>query len=159
MQGSLHLRKRPSLTEWLSIVTQGMDHVPTIPVSSTAELVTRLDALRRQCTASVPRQSYAQQMAEVRALASHCVHGQALSHERVNILTDISTGLGSLAQLVFIPEEKRKLCDLLEDEEGNRVMTFFVHGHESTLRLEMRMRTRQQAAQASRNLQMGPAKL
>lgn len=140
----------------LSIVTHGMAHVPIIPVSSTAELVTRLDALRRQCTASVPRRSYAQAMAEVRALASHCVHGQALSHERVNILTDISSGLGSLAQLVFNTEGRRKLCDLLEDEDGNRVISFFVNGHETTLRLEMQMR--EQAAQASGNWQMRPGK-
>ncbi|PTB47092.1 uncharacterized protein TrAFT101_003471 [Trichoderma asperellum] len=141
----------------LSILTQGMAHVPIIPVSSTAELVTRLDVLRRQCTANVPRQSHAQEMAEVRALASHCVHGQALSHERVNVLTDISSGLGSLAQLAFDREGRRKLCDLLEDEEGNRVISFFVNGHETTLRLEMRMR--EQAAQAPRNLQMGSANL
>ncbi|KAL7974015.1 hypothetical protein HDV63DRAFT_366437 [Trichoderma sp. SZMC 28014] len=130
-----------------------MAHVPIIPVSSIAELVTRLDALRRQCTASVPRQSYVQEMAEVRALASHCVPGQPLSHERVNILTDISSGLGDLAQLVFSAEGRRKLCDLLDDKEGNRVMAFFVHGHESALRLEMRMW--KQAAQASGHVQKG----
>lgn len=140
-----------------SIVTQGMAHVPMIPISSIAELVTRLDALRRQCTASTPGRSHAQEVAEVRALASHCVHGQALSHEHVNILTDISSGLGSLAQLVFNAEGRRKLCDLLEDEEGNRVISFFVHGHETTLRMEKRMW--EQAAQSSRNLQTGLAKL
>lgn len=134
-----------------------MAHVPIIPVSSTAELVTRLDALRRQCTVNVPRQSHAQEMAEVRALAAHCVHGRALSQECVNILTDVSSGLGSLAQLMFSTEGRRKLCDLLEDEEGNRLMAFFVHGHESALRLEMRMR--EQAAQASGQVQLGLPKL
>ncbi|KAM0252558.1 hypothetical protein ACHAQJ_007641 [Trichoderma viride] len=131
-----------------------MTHVPIVPISSATELVARLDALRRQCTASVPRRSYAEEMAEIRGLASQCVHGQALSHQHVNILTDISTGLGSLAQLVFSTEGRRKLCDLLEDVEGNRVISFFANGHETTRRLEMRMRE-----QASRNVRTGPAEL
>ncbi|KAL7927471.1 hypothetical protein ACQKWADRAFT_276828 [Trichoderma austrokoningii] len=135
-----------------SILTEGMAHVPIIPVSTTTELVTRLDALRRQCTASAPRQSHAQKVAEIRALGAHCVQGQALSHERVNILTDISSGLGDLAQLMFSTEGRRKLCDLLGDEEGNQVIAFFVHGHESTFELERMMR--EQAAQGSRNAQL-----
>jgi hypothetical protein len=131
-----------------------MAHVPIVPISSATELVARLDALRRQCTASVPQRSYVEEVAETRALAPQCVHGQALSQQHVNILTDISTGLGSLAQLVFSTEGRRKLCDLLEDVEGNRVISFFANGHETTRRFEMRMRE-----QASRNVQTGPTGL
>ncbi|KAL7790412.1 optic atrophy 3 domain-containing protein [Trichoderma ceciliae] len=120
-----------------TIVTHGMVHVPIIPISSAMELVVRLDALRRQCTASVPRRGYAEEMAEIRGLASHCVHGQALSHGQVDILTDISTGLGSLAQLVLSAEGQRKICDLLGDVEGKRVISFFVNGHETNRRLEI----------------------
>ncbi|KAK4062631.1 uncharacterized protein Triagg1_9872 [Trichoderma aggressivum f. europaeum] len=135
-------RKRPSLTEEPpSIVTHGMASVPIIPMSSAAELVGRLDALRRQCaqahTASVSRRSRsrADAVAEIRGLASHCVHGQALPREHVDILTDVSAGLGSLAQLVFSADGQRKICDLLGDAQGGRVISFFTHGHEANRRL------------------------
>ncbi|KAJ4860319.1 hypothetical protein T069G_05307 [Trichoderma breve] len=132
----LQMRKSPS------IVTHGMASVPIIPMSSAAELVGRLDALRRQCapahTASVSRRrSHADGVAEIRGLASHCVHGQALPPEHVDILTDVSAGLGSLAQLVFSVEGQRKICDLLGDAQGGRVISFFTHGHEANRRLSI----------------------
>ncbi|EHK16586.1 uncharacterized protein TRIVIDRAFT_121142, partial [Trichoderma virens Gv29-8] len=115
----------------MSIVTHGMASVPIIPMSSAAELVGRLDALRRQCVqvhaGSVSRRSHADEVAEMRGLASHCVHGQALPQEHVDILTDVSAGLGSLAQLVFSAEGQRKICDLLGDAQGSRVISFFTH--------------------------------
>ncbi|KAH6610866.1 hypothetical protein Trco_000886 [Trichoderma cornu-damae] len=114
-----------------SLVTHDMAHVPIIPVSSAAELVARLDALRRQCTASAPSRSRAEETAEIRGLASRCVHGPALSGDHVNVLTDMSTGLGSLAQLAFSQDGRRKLCDLLGDAEGTRVISFFTDGHEA----------------------------
>lgn len=125
-----------------SIVTHGMASVPIIPMSSAAELVGRLDALRRQCaqahTASVSRRrSRADEVAEIRGLASHCVHGQALPPEHVDILTDVSAGLGSLAQLVFSADGQRKICDLLGDAQGGRVISFFTHGHEANRRLSI----------------------
>ncbi|KAL6810878.1 hypothetical protein GGI42DRAFT_200707 [Trichoderma sp. SZMC 28013] len=123
----------------MSIVTHGMASVPIIPMSSAAELVGRLDALRRQCaeahTASVSRRSHADAVAEIRGLASHCVHGQALPPRQVDILTDVSAGLGSLAQLVFSADGQRKICDLLGDAQGGRVISFFTHGHEANRRL------------------------
>ncbi|KAL6833272.1 hypothetical protein J3E69DRAFT_134772 [Trichoderma sp. SZMC 28015] len=126
----------------MSIVTHGMASVPIIPMSSAAELVGRLDALRRQCaqayTASVSRRrSHADEVAEIRGLASHCVHGQALPPEHVDILTDVSAGLGSLAQLVFSADGQRKICDLLGDAQGGRVISFFTHGHEANRRLSI----------------------
>ncbi|QYS99070.1 hypothetical protein H0G86_006218 [Trichoderma simmonsii] len=125
----------------MSIVTHGMASVPIIPMSSAAELVGRLDALRRQCaqahTASVSRRSRTDTMAEIRGLASHCVHGQALPPEHVDILTDVSAGLGSLAQLVFSADGQRKICDLLGDAQGGRVISFFTHGHEANRRLSI----------------------
>ncbi|UKZ52037.1 hypothetical protein TrVGV298_005804 [Trichoderma virens] len=125
----------------MSIVTHGMASVPIIPMSSAAELVGRLDALRRQCVqvhaGSVSRRSHADEVAEMRGLASHCVHGQALPQEHVDILTDVSAGLGSLAQLVFSAEGQRKICDLLGDAQGSRVISFFTHGHEANRRLSI----------------------
>ncbi|KAH0527834.1 hypothetical protein TsFJ059_002766 [Trichoderma semiorbis] len=126
----------------MSIMTHGMASVPIIPMSSAAELVGRLDALRRQCaqahTASVSRRrSHADEVAEIRGLASHCVHGQALPPEHVDILTDVSAGLGSLAQLVFSADGQRKICDLLGDAQGGRVISFFTHGHEANRRLSI----------------------
>ncbi|KAL7942400.1 hypothetical protein V8C42DRAFT_347885 [Trichoderma barbatum] len=124
-----------------SIVTHGMPSVPIIPISSAAELVGRLDALRRQCAqvhaASVSRRSHADEEAEVRGLASHCVHGQALPQEQVDILTDISAGLGGLAQLVLSADGQRQVCDLLGDVQGSRVISFFTHGHEANRRLSL----------------------
>ncbi|RFU74274.1 hypothetical protein TARUN_7971 [Trichoderma arundinaceum] len=119
----------------MRIVTQGMAHVPIIPISSAAELVARLDALRRQCAAGAPRRSDVEEMAELRNLASHCVQGPALCHDHVNILTDVSTGLGGLAQLVSSTEGQRKICDLLGDVEGSRVVSFFANGHQANRRL------------------------
>lgn len=126
----------------------GMASVPIIPISSAAELVARLDALRRQCAnaASVSRSSHAEGMAEMRVLAAHCVHGPALSHEHVDILTDISTGLGNLAHLVFSAEGQRRICDLLGDAQGSRVISFFANGHEVNHRLSVWRRD-----QASKN--------
>ncbi|KAL7909678.1 hypothetical protein GGI35DRAFT_393023 [Trichoderma velutinum] len=125
----------------MSIVTHGMASVPIIPMSSAAELVGRLDALRRQCaqahTASVSHRSHADEVAEIRVLASHCVHGQALPPEHVDILTDVSAGLGSLAQLVFSAEGQRKVCDLLGDAQGSKVISFFTHGYEANRRLSI----------------------
>ncbi|KAL6858524.1 hypothetical protein J3F83DRAFT_345654 [Trichoderma novae-zelandiae] len=125
----------------MSIMTHGMSPMPIIPISSASELVSRLDALRRQFAnpTSISRTSNRADEAAcpalLRDLASHCVHGQALPRQHVDIVTDLSAGLASLAQLTFSADGQRRIRDLLGDEQGGRVIAFFTHGHENRRRL------------------------
>ncbi|EGR50597.1 uncharacterized protein TRIREDRAFT_57397, partial [Trichoderma reesei QM6a] len=128
----------------MSIMTHGMSSIPIIPISSASELASRLDALRHQFANAAAnlsrtgsRADEAAGMEQLRDLASHCVHGQALSREHVDVVTDLSAGLGSLAQLVFSADGQRRIRDLLGDAQGGRVIAFFTHGHESSRRLDV----------------------
>ncbi|KAL7820393.1 hypothetical protein V8C44DRAFT_354529 [Trichoderma aethiopicum] len=127
----------------MSFMTHGISSMPIIPVSSASELPSRLDALRRQLinAANISRtrtSSRADEIAcaeQLRDLASHCAHGQALPREHVDVLTDLSSGLASLAQLAFSADGQRRICDLLGDVQGGRVIAFFTHGYEKSHRL------------------------
>ncbi|KAK1239650.1 hypothetical protein MKX07_001104 [Trichoderma sp. CBMAI-0711] len=126
-----------------SIMTHCMSSIPIIPISSASELASRMDALRRQFANAAnlsrtgSRADEAARMEQLRDLASHCVHGQPLPREHVDVVTDLSAGLGSLAQLVFSADGQRRIRDLLGDAQGGRVIAFFTHGHESSRRLDV----------------------
>ncbi|KAL6896153.1 hypothetical protein HDV57DRAFT_43423 [Trichoderma longibrachiatum] len=126
-----------------SFMTHGISSMLIIPISSASELPSRLDALRRQLASAAyisrtrtnHRADEAACAEQLRDLASHCAHGQALSREHVDVLTDLSAGLGSLAQLSFSADGQRRIRDLLGDVQGGRVIAFFTHGYEKSHRL------------------------
>ncbi|TFB05692.1 hypothetical protein CCMA1212_002250 [Trichoderma ghanense] len=124
----------------MSIMAHGISSMPIIPTSSASELVSRLDALRRQfanaANISISRADEEAARAEqLRDLVSRCVHGQPLPREHVDVVTDLSAGLASLARLVFSADGQRRIRDLLGDAQGGRLIAFFTHGYESSRRL------------------------
>ncbi|KND88654.1 hypothetical protein TOPH_06654 [Tolypocladium ophioglossoides CBS 100239] len=102
------------------------DGIPIVPISSAVELPSCLDSLRRQCTGDGPKNKQAEETSTRRDLASYCVKGQPLSESQTNVLSDICGGFGDLAQHAFNPEGQRKICDFLGDEDGHRVISFFM---------------------------------
>lgn len=101
-----------------------------IPVSSAAELPSCLDSLRRQCAATADAQRAHEDAATSaqRHLLAHCTRGGPLSEGQTDVLSDICTGFGHLAQRAFDRDGQDKICDFLGGADGKRVAEFLTAG-------------------------------
>lgn len=103
--------------------------IPVIPVSSAAELPCCLDSLRRQCVGVRGRRTHERAVASTRRhVLAHCTGADPLSESQTNVLSDICTGFGHLAEHAFDPDGQDRLCDFLGPTDGQRVTAFFTAG-------------------------------
>ncbi|KAM4059428.1 hypothetical protein HRG_011487 [Hirsutella rhossiliensis] len=105
--------------------------IPLIPVSSAAELPSCLESLRRQCAAAADAQQAHEQAATStqRHLLAHCTGvGAPLGEGQTNVLSDICTGFGHLAQHALDPDGQDELCYFLGHADGQRVTAFLTAG-------------------------------
>lgn len=103
--------------------------VSIMPLPSIQDVCERLNEMRRQLVRNaVINADLATNKPSLRNLASCCVAGPRLSSSQVDILTDITPGLGHLASGVLEPDGQEALFDYLGYEDGNRVLSFFTAG-------------------------------
>ncbi|KJZ77892.1 hypothetical protein HIM_02529 [Hirsutella minnesotensis 3608] len=111
-----------------SRMLEGYD-MPVIPVTSSLGLPACLESLRAQCAAQ--RVSNGQRHEKVlaqRDLLAYCARGAPLSKTQTNVLSDICSSFGNLAQQTLNPGGQKRIYDYLGDVDGRRVVAFFTAG-------------------------------
>lgn len=103
--------------------------VSIMPLPSIQDVYERLNVMRRQVARNaVINADIATNKPSLRDIASCCVTGPRLSSSQVDILTDITPGLGPLASSILEPDGQEALFDSLGYEDGNRILSFFTAG-------------------------------
>ncbi|KAF4965360.1 hypothetical protein FSARC_6818 [Fusarium sarcochroum] len=100
--------------------------VPIIPISTTQELPSCLEALRRDYTDKISP-SHEDSIAH-KDLACWCVDGKPLTRDQVNILTGITSGFRDLASHSTQPVGQAAIREYLGDQDGGRIISFFTNG-------------------------------
>ncbi|KAI0890045.1 uncharacterized protein GGS22DRAFT_183395 [Annulohypoxylon maeteangense] len=96
----------------------GEFEMPVIPVNSVQMVPNSLMAFHRQIsTSSGPRRM----ASPAQTLLPYCSYGPRLSEHAVNVLTDITSDMRDLLDMMTIPDGRTKIIDLLEDESEGAI--------------------------------------
>lgn len=101
--------------------------IPVIPLISADQLPECIDNLRKLLQAG-RKEATASTVSQCRDLLSSCVSGPPLSRRQTDCLSEIVGSFRELASGALTPEHRRALYDLLGEEDGNRLLSFWTDG-------------------------------
>ncbi|CAM1507261.1 Fc.00g069020.m01.CDS01 [Cosmosporella sp. VM-42] len=122
--------KQPMLPS-LQVSMLGEISMPIVPITSSRELPSCLDTLRKQFSAARSRDDDIGERAEATGthdLVQHCVPGKPLSRDQANVLTGTSTGFKDIANHISLQDSQFVLREYLGEVDARRIISFFTNG-------------------------------